>query len=185
VQIDSPVSGGVSGAEKGTLAVMVAGPRAEFDVVREMLGVIGKVFFIGEKPGMGQTMKLCNNLLSAAAMALSSEVMVMGTKAGLDPATMVDVINAGSGANTAVRDKFPKSVMPGTFDYGFHTGLMYKDVRLCVEEGEALGVPMPVAGAVHQMWLLANAQNGPQSDFTEITKIIERWAGVEVRAKKK
>jgi 3-hydroxyisobutyrate dehydrogenase-like beta-hydroxyacid dehydrogenase len=98
---------------------------------------------------------------------------------------MVDVINAGSGANTAVRDKFPRSVMPGTFDYGFYTGLMYKDVRLCVEEGEALGVPMPVAGAVHQMWLLANAELGPGSDFTEITKIIERWAGVEVRAKKK
>jgi len=185
VQLDSPVSGGVSGAEKGTLAVMVAGPRAEFDLLREMLGVIGKVFFIGEKPGMGQTMKLCNNLLSAAAMALSSEVMVMGTKAGLDPATMVDVINAGSGANTAVRDKFPRAVMPGTFDYGFYTGLMYKDVRLCVEEGESLGVPMPVAGAVHQMWLLANAELGPGSDFTEITKIIERWAGVEVRAKKK
>jgi len=130
-------------------------------------------------------MKLCNNLLSAANMALSSEVMVMGAKAGLDPAIMVDVINVSSGANTAVRDKFPKSVMPGTFDYGFYTGLMYKDVRLCVEEGEALGVPMPIAGTVHQMWLMANAQNGPGSDFTEITKIIEKWAGVEVRSKKK
>ena len=74
---------------------------------------------------------------------------------------------------------------PGTFDYGFYTGLMYKDVRLCVEEGEAMGVPMPLAGAVHQMWLMANAVNGPGSDFTEITKIIETWAGVEVRAKKK
>ena len=84
-----------------------------------------------------------------------------------------------------MRDKFPQSVMPGTFDYGFYTGLMYKDVRLCVEEGEALGVPMPIAGAVHQMWLMANAVNGPGSDFTEITKIIEKWAGVEVRAKKK
>ncbi len=183
--IDLPVSGGVGGAEKGTLAVMYAGPRDGFEELKPALSVIGKPFFIGEKPGMGQTMKLCNNLLSAAAMALSSEVMVMGTKAGLDPATMVDVINAGSGANTAVRDKFPRSVMPGTFDYGFYTGLMYKDVRLCVEEGEALGVPMPVAGAVHQMWLLANAELGAGSDFTEITKIIERWAGVEVRAKKK
>ena len=183
--IDLPVSGGVGGAEKGTLAVMYAGPHDGFEELKPVLSVIGKPFFIGEKAGMGQTMKLCNNLLSAANMALSSEVMVMGAKAGLDPQTMVDVINAGSGANTAVRDKFPKSVMPGTFDYGFYTGLMYKDVRLCVEEGEALGVPMPVAGAVHQMWLLANAENGPGSDFTEITKIIERWAGVEVRAKKK
>jgi len=183
--IDLPVSGGVGGAEKGTLAVMYAGPRDGFDELKSVISVIGKPFFVGEKAGMGQTMKLCNNLLSAANMALSSEVMVMGAKAGLDPAIMVDVINAGSGLNTAVRDKFPKSVMPGTFDYGFYTGLMYKDVRLCVEEGEALGVPMPLAGAVHQMWLLANAVNGPGSDFTEITKIIEKWAGVEVRAKKK
>ena len=102
-----------------------------------------------------------------------------------DPQIMVDVINVSSGLNTAIRDKFPKSVMPGTFDYGFYTGLMYKDVRLCVEEGEAMGVPMPLAGAVHQMWLMANAVNGPGSDFTEITKIIEKWAGVEVRSKKK
>ena len=135
--IDLPVSGGVGGAEKGTVAVMYAGPRDGFDELKDVLSVIGKPFFIGDKPGMGQTMKLCNNLLSAANMALSSEMMVMGAKAGLDPQTMVDVINVSSGANTAIRDKFPKAVMPGTFDYGFYTGLMYKDVRLCVEEGKA------------------------------------------------
>ena len=84
---------------------------------------------------------------------------------------------SSSGANTAVRDKFPRAVMPGTFDYGFYTGLMYKDVRLCVEEGKSLGVPMPIAGAVHQMWLIANAELGPGSDFTEITKIIESGPG--------
>ena len=91
--IDLPVSGGVGGAEKGTVAVMYAGPRDGFDELKEVLSVIGKPFFIGDKPGMGQTMKLCNNLLSAANMALSSEVMVMGAKAGLDPQIMVDVIN--------------------------------------------------------------------------------------------
>jgi len=141
--------------------------------------------FVGEKAGMGQTMKLCNNMLSATAMAASCEMMVMGVKAGLDPAVMVDVINAGSGANTAVRDKFPKSIMTGGFDYGFYTGLMYKDVRVCMEEGEALGVPLPVSSAVHQMWVMANQVNGAGSDFTEIVKIIEGWAGVEVRNKKK
>ncbi len=185
VAIDLPVSGGVGGAEKGTVAVMFAGPRAIFDEMKDVLSVVGKPFYIGDKPGMAQTMKLCNNLLSAANMALASEMMVMGAKAGLDPQVMVDVINVSSGANTAVRDKFPKSVMTGNFDYGFYTGLMYKDVRLCCEEGEAMGVPMPLAGAVHQMWVMANAVNGPGSDFTEITKIIEKWAGVEVRAKKK
>ncbi|MFK4662032.1 3-hydroxyisobutyrate dehydrogenase-like beta-hydroxyacid dehydrogenase [Bradyrhizobium ottawaense] len=107
VQIDCPVSGGVGGAEKGTLAVMVSGPKAEFELLRPALDVIGKVFFIGEKPGAAQTMKLANNFLSATAIAATSEAVVMGVKAGLDPAVMIDVINAGSGMNTASRDKFP------------------------------------------------------------------------------
>ena len=85
VQIDSPVSGGVGGAEKGTLAVMVSGPRAEFETMKAALGVIGKVFFIGEKPGSGQTMKLANNFLSATAMVATSEAVVMGVKSGSIP----------------------------------------------------------------------------------------------------
>src|SRR3954452_14900611 len=119
VQLDSPVSGDVGGAEKGTLAVMVSGPRADFEIVKAALGVIGKVFFIGEKPGSGQTMKLANNFLSATAMVATSEAVVMGVKSGLDPAVMIDVINAGSGMNTASRDKFPRSILPRTFDFGF------------------------------------------------------------------
>jgi 3-hydroxyisobutyrate dehydrogenase-like beta-hydroxyacid dehydrogenase len=183
VQLDSPVSGGVSGAEKGTLAVMVAGPRAEFDLLREMLGVIGKVFFIGEKPGMGQTMKLCNNLLSATAVAASSEAVVMGVKAGLDPEVMIDVINAGSGRNTATEAKFTRAILPRSFDFGFTNELMYKDLRLCLEEAEALGVPMWVGSAVRQMFQLSATQNGPDKDLTTLIQCIERWAGVEVRGK--
>src|SRR5512139_3743368 len=83
VQIDSPVSGGVAGAMKGTLAVMVSGPKAEIDLLKDALAVFGKVFIIGEKPGMAQTMKLANNFLSATAMAATSEAVVMGVKAGL------------------------------------------------------------------------------------------------------
>src|SRR5205807_8010944 len=104
VQIDSPVSGGVGGAEKGTLAVMVSGPRAEIDIVKPALEAIGRVFIIGEKPGLGQTMKLANNLLSATAVAVTSEAVVMGVKAGLDPNVMIEVINSGSGRNTASQD---------------------------------------------------------------------------------
>src|SRR6266496_2810970 len=122
VQLDSPVSGGVGGAEKGTLAVMVSGPKADFEVAKPALDVIGKVFFIGEKPGSAQTMKLANNLLSATAVVATSEAVVMGVKSGLDPAVMIDVINAGSGMNTASRDKFPRAILPRTFDFGFATG---------------------------------------------------------------
>ncbi len=119
VQIDCPVSGGVGGASKGTLAVMVSGPKAEIDLVKDVLAVFGKVFVIGEKPGMAQTMKLANNFLSATAMAATSEAVAMGVKAGLDPAVMIDVINAGSGRTTASDGKFPQAILPRTFNYGF------------------------------------------------------------------
>ncbi|WP_420966958.1 NAD(P)-dependent oxidoreductase [Bradyrhizobium sp. B120] len=180
VQIDSPVSGGVSGAEKGTLAVMVSGPRADFDLVKAALDVIGKVFFIGIKPGSGQTMKLANNFLSATAMVATSEAVVMGVKSGLDPAVMIDVINAGSGLNTASRDKFPRSVLPRSFDFGFATGLMVKDVRLAVEEMRSLGLSMEVAEAVGRLWEVIIRDEGPESDFTAAIKPIEKAAGVIV-----
>ena len=183
LQIDSPVSGGPGGAEKGTLAVMVSGPTKEIELLRPALSVIGKVFVIGDRPGMAQTMKLANNLLSAAAMAATSEAMVMGVKAGLDPAVMIEVINAGSGRNSASQDKFPRAILPGTFDYGFTNGLMYKDVRLCLDEAEAMGVPMWVGSMVRQMFQFATNQQGADADFTTIVKCIEEWAGVEVRAR--
>ena len=182
--LDSPVSGGVGGAQKGTLAVMISGPKERFETLRPALEIIGKVFYLGEKPGLGQMMKLVNNLLSATALAITSEAMVLGVKAGLDPKVMLDVINAGSGRNSASQDKFPKSILPRTFDFGFANGLMYKDVKLCLEEASALGVPMWVASAVRQMWLLACTQMGPEQDFTTIVKCVEQWAGVEVAAKK-
>src|SRR5438552_5073074 len=180
VQLDSPVSGGVGGAEKGTLAVMVSGPKADFEAVKSALEVIGKVFFIGEKPGSAQTMKLANNLLSATAVAATSEAVVMGVKSGLDPTVMIDVINSGSGLNTASRDKFPRSILPRTFDFGFATGLMVKDVRLCLEEMRALGLSMEVAEAVARLWEVVIREMGAESDFTSAIKPIEKAAGVVV-----
>jgi 3-hydroxyisobutyrate dehydrogenase-like beta-hydroxyacid dehydrogenase len=180
VQLDSPVSGGVGGAEKGTLAVMVSGPAADFEAAKPALEVIGKVFFIGEKPGSAQTMKLANNLLSATAIVATSEAVVMGVKSGLDPAVMIDVINAGSGMNTASRDKFPRSILPRTFDFGFATGLMVKDVRLCLEEAKSLGLSMEVAEAVGRLWETVIKEMGPDSDFTSAIVPIERAAGVVV-----
>jgi hypothetical protein len=183
VQLDSPVSGGVGGAEKGTLAVMVSGPKADFEAVKPALDVIGKVFFIGEKPGSAQTMKLANNLLSATAVVATSEAVVMGVKSGLDPNVMIDVINAGSGLNTASRDKFPRSILPRTFDFGFATGLMVKDVRLCLEEAKALGLSMEVAEAVGRLWEVVIREMGEGSDFTSAIKPIEKAAGVVVEGR--
>src|SRR6266403_1056708 len=182
-QRDSPVSGGVGGAEKGTLAVMVSGPKADFEAVKTALDVIGKAFFIGEKPGSAQTMKLANNLLSATAVVATSEAVVMGVKSGLDPSVMIEVINAGSGMNTASRDKFPRSILPRTFDFGFATGLMVKDVRLYLEEAKALGLSMEVAEAVGHLWEVVIREMGPESDFTSAIRPIEKAAGVVVGGK--
>lgn len=179
--IDCPISGGIAGAVNGTLAVMVSGPQAEYENIKDILTTFGKLFYVGDKPGLAQVAKLANNLLAAAAMVVSSEAMVMGVKAGIDPKILLDIINAGSGRNSATQDKFPRSVLPGTFDFGFATGLSYKDVRLCIDEAEAMGVPMVSGAVVRQILAATNAKYGPTSDFTSIVKITEEWAGVEVR----
>jgi len=180
VQIDCPVSGGVGGAAKGTLAVMVSGPKADVGAVKDALAVFGTVFVIGEKPGMAQTMKLANNVLSATTMAATAEAIAMGVKAGLDAAVMIDVINAGSGRSRASDQKFPQSILPRTFNYGFATGLMLKDVRLAVAEAKELGVPNEVISKVLDAWETTNTEYGGDSDFTSIVKMIERRAGVTV-----
>jgi 3-hydroxyisobutyrate dehydrogenase-like beta-hydroxyacid dehydrogenase len=180
VAVDAPVSGGIAGAERGTLAVMVSCPEATLSIVKPALDSIGRVFFVGRQPGQGQTMKLLNNLLSATAMSISSEAIVMGVKAGLDPQQIIDVINAGSGRNTATQDKIPRCVLTRTFDFGFALGLLSKDIRLCLEEADALGVPMVVGSAVRQMLAIAEASEGTDADMTEIVKPIEKQAGVTV-----
>jgi 3-hydroxyisobutyrate dehydrogenase-like beta-hydroxyacid dehydrogenase len=182
VQIDSPVSGGVRGAEQGTLAVMVSGPRAEIAAVEPVLKVIGKIFVVGERPGLGQTMKLVNNVLSAAAMAATAEAMVTGVKAGLDPRQMLEVINAGTGRNTATEDKFTKAILPGTFDLGFAAGLMLKDVKLFLAERESLGVPTDVIEAVARLFQATCDDCGADADISAVILPVEKRAGVKVRA---
>lgn len=180
VYVDSPVSGGVPGAVKGTLAVMVSCARAVFDTLEADLANFGKVFFVGEKAGQAQTLKLANNVMSAAAVAITAEAIVMGVKAGLDPKVMLDVINAGSGRNTASVDKFPRCVLPRTFDVGFSAKLAYKDVRLCVDEAEHIGAPMVVGSAVREMLSITTSFIGPDADFSDVVKVCESWAGVKV-----
>lgn len=179
--VDAPVSGGVTGARNGTLAVIVSCPKDTYEAIEPILKVFGRGFFTGEKPGSAQVVKLANNLLAAAALVVSSEALAMGVKAGVDAKVMVDIINASSGRNSATQDKFPRAILPRTFDFGFATALSYKDVRLCVDEAEAMGVPMVIGSAVRQMLAVTQARFGPDSDFTSIAKVIEEWAGVEIK----
>jgi len=178
--LDAPVSGGINGAAKGTLAVMVSGPKDAYEKVELILKNFGKLFFMGEKPGLGQTMKLANNLMAACSMAITSEGMAMGMKAGLDPKAMIDVLNVSSGKSSATLDKWPKAVLPRTFDFGFATALSFKDVRLCLDEAEAMGVPMVIGSAVRQILSITYNLYGPESDVTDTARLLESWAGLDL-----
>jgi 3-hydroxyisobutyrate dehydrogenase-like beta-hydroxyacid dehydrogenase len=177
VTLDAPVSGGVRGAVDGTLAVMAAGPAPVLESVQGLLEVFGRVFHVGARPGLGQLMKLANNFLSATAIAATAEAVVLGVKGGLDPATMLDVINASTGRNTASEDKFPRQVLTGRYAAGFTTGLLTKDLGLCTAAAAALGVSMPVAAEVHAQWQRAVAELGADADITRIVALIERASG--------
>jgi 3-hydroxyisobutyrate dehydrogenase-like beta-hydroxyacid dehydrogenase len=178
--IDAPVSGGVKGAAAGKLAIMASGPAPAMHRVRPLLEALGKVYELGEKPGLGQTVKLANNLMSAASLAIAAEALAMGVKAGVDPAAMLDVLNASSGRNSATQDKIPKHVLNRKFDFGFANALSFKDVRLCLDEAEALGVPMVVGAAVRQMLSITNQIHGSAADCTDLVKVVENWAGCQI-----
>ena len=181
--IDAPVSGGVKGAAAGKLTLMASGPARALERVRPLLEVLGKVYVLGEKPGLGQTVKLANNLMSAASLAIAAEALAMGVKAGVDPAAMLDVLNASSGRNSATQDKIPKHVLNRRFDFGFANALSFKDVRLCLDEAEALGVPMVVGAAVRQMLSITHQLQGAGADCTALVKVVENWAGCRIGGK--
>jgi 3-hydroxyisobutyrate dehydrogenase-like beta-hydroxyacid dehydrogenase len=176
---DAPVSGGIRGAEQGTLAIMVGGPEALWPELEPLLARIGKPFYMGETPGAGQVTKLANNLLSLAAIATTAEAMTLGIKAGLDPARMIEVLNAGTGANSATRDKWPRAVLPRTFDFGFSAQLSLKDTRLALEEARAMGVPLPTGERLALLLDRVLATYGDDADFTEMAKVVEADAGLD------
>ncbi|MGG0934868.1 NAD(P)-dependent oxidoreductase [Brevibacillus centrosporus] len=181
--LDAPVSGGVPGAEKGTLSIMVAGPKEAYDANLPVLEIIGnKTFYVGPEAGQAQTLKISNNYLSAVALIATSEAMVLGVKAGLDPQTMLDVFNVSSGRNSATLDKFPVAVLNRNFDYGFKSGLMYKDVALCMHEADRLGATMWIGSNVKEFFKLTKEHLGADSDTTEVVRLFEEWAKVRVEA---
>ncbi len=182
LEVDAPISGGVTGANKGTLAIMVSCPNDVLERLKPILGNLGTVFFLGTQPGMGHTMKLLNNVLSATAMAISSEAVVTGVKAGLDPEVICKVINSGTGRNSATEDKIPRLVFPRKFNGGFAVGLLNKDVRLFMDEADALQVPTIVAAAVKQVLVTTMAMLGPEADMSEMIRTVENLAHVEVKA---
>jgi 3-hydroxyisobutyrate dehydrogenase-like beta-hydroxyacid dehydrogenase len=181
VTLDSPVSGGPRGARAGTLSTMVAGEHATFERIKPLLQAIARnVFYVGDTPGMGQVVKLANNMISAAGMLAAFEASAMAVKAGVDARTLIETVNASTGRNATTMDKFPAAVLTRSFDYGGKVSTMYKDVHLCLEEAKHLKVPMWLGANVVEMWHMGMAQGRGEDDFTSLIQMIEQWAGVVV-----
>jgi 3-hydroxyisobutyrate dehydrogenase-like beta-hydroxyacid dehydrogenase len=179
--VDAPVSGGVGGAESGTLTVMAAAGANAMEAVRPLLDELaGRVFHVGEQPGMGQLAKVLNNLLSATALSVTAEAVVLGVKRGLDAQTLLDVFNASSARNSATVQKFPDAVLPRSFDFGFALALMNKDVQLCLSEAARAQAPMPVGEAVGRAWADAESLSAADADCTEIVKLVEERTGARI-----
>lgn len=179
--LDSPVSGGVPSAEKGRLSIMVAGKQSLFDEYNDVLKHLGeKLFYVGDKVGQAQVMKVINNFLSSAALAITSEAIVLGVKAGLDPNTMTDVFNVSTGRNSATETKVKQFMTNRKFNYGFPTDLVYKDMKLCMELAENMEIPMFLGEHITHFWRYVQSQSERGADSTTIIKFFEEWAGVEV-----
>lgn len=171
---DSPMSGGVAGARAGTLTLMCAGPKDVLEKHRAALEAIsGNIFHLGTEPGKGQAMKLINNFMGATGLAVTAEAMAYGVHEGLDLKTMLDVVNVSTGSNVASQDKFPKRVVTGTYDAGFSTALLRKDVGLFLEGLKAAGLAGELAPLIDRLWGTAD-RDMPGSDMTEIYKFMQK-----------
>lgn len=150
--IDAPVSGGIAGADRATLSVMMACAPEIYERFQPLMALMGKPFHIGPKPGQGQAVKLLNNYLSGVAQAASCEAIAFGVKQGVPMAKILEVVNVSTGRNTATDDKFPRRIMNEAYDAGFTAALQAKDVRLYLESAQKSGIPSQVATTVVDVW---------------------------------
>lgn len=171
--VDAPVSGGVAGARARTLAVMYAGADDACARVEPVLaGLSDRRHRVGDRPGLGQAMKLANNFLSATALVATSEAVAFGSSVGLDLATMLEVLNASSGRSAATTDKFPDHVLTGRYASGFANTLMAKDVRLYLDAVHERGGPDAIGAATTDVWERF-AHREPGVDFTRVHPFVE------------
>jgi 3-hydroxyisobutyrate dehydrogenase len=150
--VDAPVSGGTAGADKATLAIMLACPAQAYERLKPLMSLMGKPFYVGPKPGQGQAVKLLNNFLSATALAATSEAIAFGTRQGIDMQKILDIVNASTGRNTATDDKFPRRIINEKYDAGFTAKLQLKDIRLYLENARASGISNEIASSVVDVW---------------------------------
>lgn len=178
--LDCPVSGGPVGVNNKTLAIMASGPKETLERAEPFLRSFTKTFVhIGPEVGKAQILKLANNIMMAANMLIVAEAMAFAEKGGIDPEDLFKVVNNGSGRSWVSEIAYPKHVVTRRYDQNFRIELMDKDVTLCLQEAERLGVPMWLGAAVRQFWQFTMTQGMAKEDSSRIAALVEQWAGVE------
>ena len=181
--IDAPISGGPNGARAGTLTTIVSGPQEAFESVRPYLSIIAKhIFHVGTVAGQAQLAKLINNHLSAAGRLAAFEGLVLGMKAGIDPAVLLDVINNSTGFNHTTRSKIPMAVQSGVFAYGARLANSLKDEGLLIEQAKALDVPLWFAPRILETLKEAAAAGYLNQDSMFVMQYMGEMAGIDARA---
>jgi 3-hydroxyisobutyrate dehydrogenase len=173
--VDAPVSGGVVGAKAGSLTIMTGGSAAVLETLRPVLSVLGsKIVHAGSVPGAGHAIKALNNLMSAAHLLVSSEAMLAGQAFGLDPAVMLDIVNGSSGRSGSTETKWPRYILPASFDSGFSIAFMVKDMKIALQLAEDAGTPAPLSRAAVAAWTTAADEMPASADHTEIARWLQR-----------
>lgn len=171
--LDAPVSGGPTGAAAGRLSCFVAGSDGHYASAQDALrGMCDRLFHIGKTPGQSQVLKLANNLINAANLTIASEMLAMATRAGIDLATAVEVINASTGRNRSTEDTFKSQIINGKYSVGARLDILAKDVALAVAEAETLGASHVATDGVHAVWARAMAEGHGREDLTRIQQFI-------------
>ncbi|WP_329139062.1 NAD(P)-dependent oxidoreductase [Streptomyces sp. NBC_01476] len=175
VMIDAPVSGGVARAVTGELAVMVGGEDADVRRVQPLLERFGRIYRSGGV-GSGHAVKALNNLMSATHLLVTSEAILAGERFGLDPAQVLEIVNASSGRSGSTENKWPRFVLPGTYDSGFGLRLMLKDMRIAVGLAEQVGMPSRLGADALALWARAAEELPADADHTEIARWLRKRA---------
>ncbi|WP_135468693.1 NAD(P)-dependent oxidoreductase [Crenalkalicoccus roseus] len=175
--VDCPVSGGVPRARTGELAIMAGGAEADLDRAAPVLGAMGTSIHRCGPIGAGQAMKALNNLMSAAGFLVGVEALLAGQRFGLDPAVMVDVLNASTGVNNSTQRKFKQYVLSRRFDSGFSLDLLVKDLSIALELARETNTPAPFSALCRELSAAAQALLGPGQDHTALAQLSERLAG--------
>lgn len=181
VLIDAPVSGGVARAKTGELSIMVGADEAEFALAEPLLRAMGTTIVRTGGVATAHAMKALNNLMSAAGFLIGAEALLIGKKFGLDPSTMVDILNNSTGMNNATQRKFKQMVISRKFDGGFGLDLMVKDLGIALSIAQDTGTAAPFSSLCKEMWTAAQASLGPGREHTEMARLSEQLAGVELK----